>query len=146
MTLLTVSYAPEVLSIWLYWVCHENWQDFFDTQYIKSNTSDIYLSVYSLESIRCFTTNIQYLTAALRIVGNLVLILDGSSEVCAHVYGGNLCYRICFRHFIISRTVTIWFKRKKLFSFSELSSDISTLTQTLKAAFCVASPWLGAHM
>ena len=35
----------------------------------------------------------------------MVLILDGNSEIGAHVWS-NLCYLICLRHLIRSKTVT----------------------------------------
>ena len=58
---------------------------------------------------------------------SLVLILDGNTEIGAHVKS-NLCYLISVRHFIRSRTVTnrIFFSDKTNFSSkqSELPSYI----------------------
>ena len=46
----------------------------------------------------------------------MVLLLDGNSEICAHVRG-NLCYLICFRHLIRAKSVTnrIFFSEKTYF-------------------------------
>ena len=51
------------------------------------------------------------------VVEALVLILDGISEIDAHVRS-DLCYKICLRHLIRSGAVTneIFFPRKDLFS------------------------------
>ena len=56
----------------------------------------------------------------------MVIILDGNSGIGAHV-GNNLCYSICFRHFIRSKAVTnrIFFPRKDIFSFMRAQHVLS---------------------
>ena len=56
----------------------------------------------------------------------MVLILDGKSEIGAHVRS-NLCYLSCLRHLIRSRAVInhIFFLRKDLFSFMRAQNVLS---------------------
>ena len=57
-------------------------------------------------------------------VPHMVLILDGNSEIGAHV-GSNICYLICLRHLIRSRVVSnsIYFLEKDLISLM-LAQDV----------------------
>ena len=59
---------------------------------------------------------------------NIVLILDGKSEIGPHV-GSNLCYLICIRHLIRSKAVInlIFFFSKKAFLHSKLPSNVSIM-------------------
>ena len=56
---------------------------------------------------------------------HMVLVLDGNSEISAHVWS-NLCYLTCSRHLVRSRAVTnrIFFLRKGLFSFMRAQHDL----------------------
>ena len=94
--------------------------------------------------------HIHFLPLFFRACGQImVLIVDGNSELGAHV-GNNLWYLICLRHLIISRAVTnqISFSEKAIFTFnarptcSELPSNMNTMGQIkqIVATFCSFSP------
>ena len=57
----------------------------------------------------------------------MVLILDGKSEIVAHVRS-NLCYLICFGHLIRSRACTnrIFFPPKSIFPFIHAQHVLSS--------------------
>ena len=63
------------------------------------------------------------------IAYNMVLMLDGNSEIRAQVRN-NLCYLICLMHLIRSRAVTdliLFFLLHMCATFSELLSNIITM-------------------
>ena len=69
------------------------------------------------------------------MVGSIVLLLDGNRDIGAHLRS-NLCYFICLRHFIRSRTVKIWIFSPKspillpaCTTWFELPSNISTIVR-----------------
>ena len=70
-------------------------------------------------------------------VESMVLIVDGNSEIDAHV-GSNLCYLICLRHSIRSKAVTnrIFLFEKTYFhacaACIELPSNISTMVESVE--------------